>query len=70
MEKRLVTNQKGEIVTFCITQGNVDDCVPMKKLFHGLKGLGAEDKGYLSKDKMAELEKSGLTFEKSSSISK
>lgn len=43
----VVINHKGGLVSFCITCGNVDDRSPLESLFKGLKGIAAEDKGYL-----------------------
>lgn len=55
-----VINHKGEIVSFCITKGNVDDRAPLEQLFKNLKGIAAGDKGYLSKEKTESLLKKGL----------
>lgn len=55
-----VINHKGELVSFCITKGNVDDRTPLEQLFKNLKGLAAGDKGYLSKEKTESLLKKGL----------
>lgn len=56
----LAINQQGEIVSFCITKGNVDDRKVVEKLLQGLTGLGAGDKGYLSKNLQETLAKKGL----------
>lgn len=47
----LVINDKGEILNFVITQGNVDDREPLKnkKFINKLKGKLYADKGYISK---------------------
>lgn len=47
----LVINDKGEILNFVITQGNVDDREPLKnkKFVNKLKGKLYADKGYISK---------------------
>ena len=55
-----VINHKGEIVSFCITKGNVDDRIPLEPLFKNLKGIAAGDKGYLSKEKTEILLEKGL----------
>ena len=52
----IVINERGELVNLSITKGNVSDCRELEKLFHGLTGLAAGDKGYISKDKAAKLE--------------
>lgn len=48
----LVINDKGELLNFVITQGNVDDREPLrnKKFVNQLKGKLYADKGYISKD--------------------
>lgn len=47
----LVINDKGEILNFVITQGNVDDREPLKneRFIQAIKGKLYADKGYLSK---------------------
>ncbi len=46
-----VINEKGEILNFVITPGNVDDREPLKnkKIIEKLKGKLYADKGYISK---------------------
>jgi hypothetical protein len=56
----LAINHQGEIVSFCITKGNVDDRQVVEKLTRGLTGLGAGDKGYLGKNLEETLAKKGL----------
>ncbi|HHS8251926.1 TPA: IS982 family transposase [Legionella anisa] len=56
----VVINHKGELVSFCITKGNVDDRAPLEQLFKNLDGFAAGDKGYLSKQKAEALLKKGL----------
>lgn len=48
----LVVNDKGEILNFVITQGNVDDGEPLKneRFLDRIKGKLYGDKGYLSKE--------------------
>jgi len=48
----LVVNDKGELLNFVITKGNVDDREPLKnkRFVNELKGKLYADKGYLSKD--------------------
>lgn len=58
----LVINHIGEIVSFMITNGNVDDRKPLKKLFKNLKGLAGADKGYIGKKYVQDLSKQGLRF--------
>jgi len=58
----LVINHQGEIMSFCLTAGNVDDRKPMGTLFKGLKGIGCGDKGYISKEMAQKLEDKGLTI--------
>jgi hypothetical protein len=58
----LVINHKGEIMSFCLTPGNVDDRAPMESLFKNLKGTACGDKGYISKSKTQALFETGLNF--------
>ena len=58
----LIINHRGEIISFCLTKGNVDDRVPVEKLMHNLHGLAAADKGYISKELEALLQKHNLKF--------
>ena len=44
----LVVNDRGEILQFCITHGNVDDRKPVPHLAQKLLGKLFGDKGYLS----------------------
>lgn len=44
----LVVNDRGEILQFCITPGNVDDRKPVPKLVKKLFGKLFGDKGYIS----------------------
>jgi Transposase DDE domain len=43
----LVINHQGEIMSFFLTPGNVDDRKPLPKLFKHLCGLAFGDKGYI-----------------------
>ena len=58
----LIINDKGEILNFVITQGNVDDRVPLKErnILHQVFGSLYADKGYISKDLSAMLFEDGL----------
>src|SRR3990167_4893985 len=56
----LAINHQGEIVSFCITKGNVDDRQVVEKLMRGLSGLSAGDKGYLGKELQETLAKQNL----------
>ncbi len=47
-------NEHGEILSFQLTPGNVDDRKPLSFLFEGLFGKVFADKGYISKDLFAE----------------
>jgi len=51
----LVVNEHGEILSFQLTPGNVDDRQPVPALFQGLFGKVFGDKGYISKDLFAKL---------------
>jgi hypothetical protein len=56
----LVINTKGEVMSFCLTPGHIDDRAPLEKLFKGLKGLAFGDRGYISKEKYQRLLQKGL----------
>lgn len=58
----LVINHKGEIMSFCLTPGNVDDRKPMETLFKNLKGTACGDRGYISKNKAQTLFEKGLNL--------
>ena len=58
----LVINHKGEIMSFCLTPGNIDDRKPMESLLKNLKGTACGDKGYISKIKTQTLFEKGLNF--------
>ena len=58
----LVINHKGEIMSFCLTPGNIDDRKPMESLLNNLKGIACGDKGYISKNKTQTLFEKGLNF--------
>jgi hypothetical protein len=45
----LVVNDRGGIVSFCVTPGNTDDRKPVPKLVKGLPGKLFGDRGYISK---------------------
>ncbi len=45
----LIVNDQGEIHSFCITAGNVDDRKPVPKLVKSLTGRLFGDRGYISK---------------------
>jgi len=50
----LVVSEHGEILSFQLTPGNVDDRKPLSFLFEGLFGKVFADKGYVSKDLFVE----------------
>jgi len=56
----LAINHKGELVSFCLTRGNVDDRQVVDKLTRGLSGLLAADKGYIDKKLTERLAEHGL----------
>lgn len=58
----LVINQLGELMSFCITPGNVDDRKPLTWLFKELTGIAAGDRGYISQEKAAALAQNNLNF--------
>ena len=56
----LVINEKGEILAFMLTAGNVDDRKPVPFLLDGLWGKCIGDKGYLSSKLFEELWEKGV----------
>ncbi len=56
----LVVNDRGGIVSFCITPGNVDDRKPVPKLVKGVFGKLFGDRGYISKDLTKALAAQGI----------
>ena len=58
----LVINHKGELMSFCLSPGNVDDRKPMENLLKNLQGTACGDKGYISKARSASLLEKGLSF--------
>lgn len=58
----IVINHQGDLVSFCLTKGNVDDRAVVRKLMANLKGLGAGDKGYLGQALADDLAEHGLRF--------
>jgi hypothetical protein len=51
----LVVNDRGELLAFCLTPGNVDDRRPVSRLVKRLFGRLFGDRGYISQDLAAEL---------------
>lgn len=45
----MIVNDQGEILSFCITPGNVDDRTPVPQLVKSLTGKLFGDRGYISK---------------------
>lgn len=58
----LVVNDRGEILAFQLTPGNVDDRVPVPTLTKNLIGKIFADKGYISKALQKELLSNGLSL--------
>ncbi len=56
----LVINDKGEIMAFKLTAGNVDDREPVPNLVKNLIGKLVGDKGYISQDLFGRLYQQGL----------
>ena len=51
----LVVNDKGELLNYCLTPGNVDDRKPVPHLLLGLLGKVYADKGYVSQSLFEQL---------------
>lgn len=58
----LVINDRGEIIAFRLTKGNVDDRKPVPSMANGLFGKLFGDKGYLSSELFEKLMKTGVTL--------
>lgn len=58
----IVVNNQGELMSFCLTKGNVDDRTVVKKLMANLNGLAVGDKGYLGQKLADDLQKQDLRF--------
>ena len=58
----LIINDKGELLSFQVTPGNVDDRVPVKDLVQELFGKLYGDKGYISSPLFKELFEKGIKF--------
>ncbi len=58
----LIINDRGELLSFQITPGNVDDRVPVKDLVKELFGKLYGDKGYISSPLFEELFEKGIKF--------
>ena len=55
LKLHIVINHRAEIVAVRLTQGHVDDRVPVKALLAGLQGICCADKGYISHDLFSDL---------------
>lgn len=51
----LICNDRGEIVRFALTKGNIDDRVPVPCLSEELKGILVGDRGYIKAELFKEL---------------
>lgn len=58
----LVINHQGELISSCLSSGNVDDRKPMLDLFKNLKGAACCDRGYIAKNIAHDLLQQGLNF--------
>jgi hypothetical protein len=56
----LVLNDQGELMSFQLTPGSVDDRRPLAKFMKVLQGWLCGDKGYLGKDAATELKKQSV----------
>ena len=55
----LVVNEYGDVLSFKITKGNVDDREPVMELCENIKGNLYADRGYISKNLAADLSENG-----------
>ena len=56
----LIINDVGEIISFSISKGNVDDRIPVPKMIKKIFGKIFADKGYLGKDLFEKLFEQGI----------
>jgi hypothetical protein len=56
----LVFNERGEIMRFCLTPGNVDDRAPVESMMKKLTGWLVGDRGYISQKLKETLEQQGV----------
>jgi hypothetical protein len=56
----LIVNDQGELLTFFLTPGNVDDREPVPEMTRAMFGMVFGDKGYISQKLFAELYERGL----------
>lgn len=56
----LIVNDKGEILSFLLTPGNVSDITPVEKLSKGITGKLFGDKGYISNSLFKKLYKNSI----------
>jgi len=56
----IIVNEVGELLSFKVTKGNINDRSPVKDLCKGLSGKLIGDKGYLSKKLFEELYEEGI----------
>jgi hypothetical protein len=56
----IIVNDKGDLLSFKVARGNVNDRVPVKDLCRGLSGKLFGDKGYLGKKLFEELYEDGV----------
>lgn len=60
LKLHIVINDKGELMAFKITRGNVHDAKASESILQTLKGLAFGDKGYIGKELAARLLEKGL----------
>ena len=58
----IAINHQGELVSFCVTKGNVDDRKQVLHLMRDFKGIVCADKGYVSKKLTQTLAEQGITL--------
>jgi transposase len=58
----LVINDQGELLSWCLTRGNVDDRRPVPELVRMLAGKLFGDKGYISAHLAEQLRETGVTL--------
>lgn len=60
LKLHIVINERGELIAFKITRGNVNDAVASETILKSLEGMLFGDKGYISKKLFSKLLEKGL----------
>lgn len=62
LKLHIIVNDKGELLAFCITPGNINDRVPVESLSNDLFGKLFADRGYVSEKLSSKMLKKSIQF--------